>query len=299
MPSDQHPHFRHQAIEIDIANLPHLPKIHCEESAVCLWLFNDGFVFQVAHSITDGAGLTQLIRTFFRVLRLADTTYGELSAMETLSPVNNCEAHWAHRQLSIHKVLQSQDIKVLLGLIMVRVTQWMQTHHPNKTIRCMLPVDLRKYDTGSHFDGNLTLPLWLELTGNESAVDLSNEIRHQLKTMQPLHNAERMAFENDLLRGVRNWAFTQMVHWSFRRNRYTLNMVVSFLGRYEKSDYSTGSFQCDTMWSTALFSGISPVQINFIHDDAHIQFHISYLRKQFTELQIEDLFQRIGCTDTL
>jgi hypothetical protein len=175
----------------------------------------------------------------------------------------------------------------------------MQTHHPNKTIRCMLPVDLRKYDTGSHFDGNLTLPLWLELTGNESAVDLSNEIRHQLKTMQPLHNAERMAFENDLLRGVRNWAFTQLVHWSFRRNRYTLNMVVSFLGRYEKSDYSTGSFQCDTMWSTALFSGISPVQINFIHDDAHIQFHISYLRKQFTELQIEDLFQRIGCTDTL
>lgn len=338
MPSDQHPHFRHQAIEIDIANLPHLPKIHCEESAVCLWLFNDGFVFQVAHSITDGAGLTQLIRTFFRVLRSADTTHGELSAMETLSPVNNCdidertfarrfvanfngfvlrwdkkftnqgtenqkseplEAHWAHRQLSIHKVLQSQDIKVLLGLIMVRVTQWMQTHHPNKTIRCMLPVDLRKYDTGSHFDGNLTLPLWLELTGNESAVDLSNEIRHQLKTMQPLHNAERMAFENDLLRGVRNWAFTQMVHWSFRRNRYTLNMVVSFLGRYEKSDYSTGSFQCDTMWSTALFSGISPVQINFIHDDAHIQFHISYLRKQFTELQIEDLFQRIGCTDTL
>lgn len=332
MPSDQHPHFRYQRVGMDIAKLPHLPKLRCEESAICLWLFNDGFVFQAAHAITDGAGLTQLIRTFFQVLRSIDTTNGELSAVETRTPVNNCdidertfanrfvanfkgfmprwdkkftnphtenqkaeslEARWAHRQLSIQKVLQSQDTKVLLAHIILRATQWMQAHHPNETVRCMLPVDLRKYDTGSHFDGNLSLPLWLELTGKESAMDLSNEIRQQIKAKKPLHNAERMALRNGLLRSVRNWAFSQLARWSFRRNRYALNMIVSFLGRYEKSAYSSGSFQCDTMWSSALFSGISPVQINVIHDDAHIQFHMSYLRKQFTELQIEDLFQRL------
>lgn len=338
MPENKHPHFRYEATKMNIGRLPHLPKLHCEESAVCLWLFNDGLVFQAAHAITDGAGLTQLIRTFFRVLRSIDTIHGELSAMETLSPVKNCdidertfahrfvanfrgfmprwdkqfsnqdrenqkseplEARWAYQQLSIQKVLQSQDIKVLLAHIMVSVTKWMQTHHPNKTIRCMLPVDLRKYDTGSHFDGNLSLPLWLELTGNESAVDLSNEIRQRIKAKEPLQNAERWSLENRLLRGVRNWAFTQLVRWSFLRNRYALNMIVSFLGRYEKSDYSTGTFQCDTMWSSALFSGISPVQINVIHDDAHIQIHMSYLRKQFTELQIDDLFRRISCSNTL
>jgi len=76
---------------MDISKLPHLPKLRCEESAICLWLLNDGFVFQAAHAITDGAGLTQLIRTFFQVLRSIDTTNGELSAVETRTPVNNCD----------------------------------------------------------------------------------------------------------------------------------------------------------------------------------------------------------------
>ncbi len=132
-----------------------------------------------------------------------------------------------------------------------------------------------------------------EFKSFEAAVDLSNEIRQQIKAKKPLHNAERMALKNGLLRSARNWIFSQLVRWSFLRNRYALNMIVSFLGRYEKSAYSSGAFQCDTMWSSALFSGISPVQINVIHDDAHIQFYMSYLRKQFTELQIEDLFQRL------
>jgi len=327
------PSFQHQPTPIDLLQLPHLPPINCKESSVCLWVFQDGLVFQAAHAVTDGTGLHLLILAFFDSLRCAengDSTAGSHATNDTSNSADITERElslaygikpkgflprwdksftlqqpkgfgtakdhvvWHYSQYPIDKVLQGHGVKFLLAKIVVVLAQWMQKYHPNKSVNCMIPVDLRKYFPEKNLHGNATLPLWVSLKGSEAVEAVGNDIRSRIKRSEPLQNAERFVLHKRWQQRGRNGLFHWLQHWSFRRQRFALNAIVSFLGKYDAQAYSSHDFRCDTVWSSALFSGISPMQLHVTHSDLHVQFHISYQRQLFTPAQIESLFDALG-----
>ena len=319
------------AARMDLHLLPHLRALDCSMSAICLWLYEDGFVFQASHSLTDGVGIQRLIHTFFDALRSVirqeqntarikvipvQQQYIDERSLAKLLGVKptgflprwdkrfQAQVHiagssirdmaaWRSRSIPLAHLVSPGDNKLLLSQILLKTARWMQECHPNKSVRCMLPVDLRKYGENPWVDGNLSLPLWLEITGRESASDLSQDIRSRIKNREPLQQADPIPMNKTWLQNCRNWLFIQLIKWSHRRHRYALNMIVSYLGKYDQESYSYGGFRCDSVWSSALFSGISPLQMHVTHDDQSVYFHISYQRQLFTEAQIENLFKQL------
>ena len=319
--------------ELDLLKLPHLTPLNCGVSAIRLWVFRDGFVFQASHALTDGMGLQRLILAFFQCLRLSEN--GKLQRAQTTADAGNhqiwaqeremaiaCGAEprgfmprwdkkfqwqrpknaggaqgnvkWACKQIALNDILRGDDPKWLLAKVVVTLARWMQEIHPNDTVRCMLPVDLRKYLPNPNVDGNASLPLWLLLKGDEPVQTVAEDIRARIKAGEPLQHATRFPLTQRWQQQCRNWAFKQLQNWSFHRGTYALNAIVSFLGHCDIGAHSSNHFQCDSVWSSALFSGICPLQLHVTHDTQHVQIHLSYQQHLFTEVQVDAFLLNLG-----
>lgn len=319
--------------DLDLLKLPHLIPLNCGISAIRLWVFRDGFVFQASHALTDGMGLQRLILAFFQCLKLSEN--GKLHRAQTTADSSNqriwaheremaiacgveprgfiprwdkkfqCQrsknaggakgnVQWASKQVSLEDILRGDDPKFLLAKVVVTLSRWMQEIHPNDSVGCMLPVDLRKYLPNPDVDGNASLPLWLSLKGDESVQAVAEDIRARIKAGEPLQHAPRFPLTQRSQQQLRNWAFKQLQYWSFHRGTYALNAIVSFLGHCDIGAHSSDHFQCESVWSSALFSGICPLQLHITHNTQHVQVHLNYQQHLFTEAQVKALLLNMG-----
>jgi hypothetical protein len=344
-PSNDHqPDFEVVNEAIELTKIPHLKPLDFHQSAVRLWVFQNGLIFQAAHALTDGMGLQNLIRDFFKIMKVdhANPIFGAESAGNTADQstldgdyaqshgsygtfINEREfalrhidkpkgfmpkldkrfrmqsehpnqrlrnqASWIYHQGRIEPTLSGITEKELLAKLILTTAKWMQQIHPNTSVRCMVPVDLRKYEPTLKMDGNLSLPLWLELTGDESVHVVSEDLRNRIKRKEPLYNAEGWIMDFVGFRQLRKVFFLLLTRWGHYRKRYALNLIVSFMGKQKSIDYGFDGFDCDTVWSTAVYSGICPMQLNVTFDERHINYCISYHSQLFKPEQMHDLFE--------
>lgn len=344
-PSNDHqPDFEVVHETIELTKIPHLKPLDFHQSAVRLWVFQNGLVFQAAHALTDGMGLQNLILDFFKIMKedhanppfganaagnktrqstldahhvQSEGSYGtfinerefalrhidkprgfvpkldkrfRLQSQHRRQPLRN-QASWIYHQGRIEPTLSGITEKELLSKLILTTAKWMQQIHPNTCVRCMVPVDLRKYEPTLRMDGNLSLPLWLELTGDESVHAVSKDLRNRIKRMEPLYNAEGWIMDLVGFRQLRKTFFLLLTRWGHYRKRYALNLIVSFMGQQKPMDHGFHGFDCETVWSTAVYSGICPMQLNVTFDERHVNYCISYHNQLFTPDQLRNLFE--------
>ncbi len=329
---------------LDLTRIPRLKPLDYHQSAIRLWVFENGLVFQAAHALTDGMGLQNLIVDFFNELNesgseplfnaqmvietedsqsihsSANGWDGDYGAFMTerefalryikkprgfLPKVDKRfrvqserpnlsfrkQASWIYHQAEIGQTLSGITEKQLLAKMIVTTSQWMQQIHPNSSVRCMVPVDLRKYEPSLPMDGNLSLPLWLELKGNESVDEVSKDLRNRIKQKEPLYNAERFPMEFVGMGYIKKAIFLCLTRWGHFTKRYPISLIVSFMGKHDPNKYGFDGFRCDTVWSTAVYSGICPMQLNVTFDEKHINLCISYHNQLFTTQQFGELLE--------
>jgi len=318
---------------IDLGEVPYLTSLDSYESNVRLWVFQDALIFQASHAITDGVGIQRLIDRFFDLMKMSFGANVNLSVKD-ISPnsnLNHCterqiankfrikprffipqinqyfnrkstiqtalvpnHAAWDYKQIRLGYVLHEEGIDKLLPILMLKISQWLRTLHPNDTVRFMLPVDLRKYDNTIEMDGNLSLPLWFDLNGDEGVNQLSEDIRYKIKNKVVLRNADSWWLGSKLLSKIRNFVFVQLVKRSSKRDCFPVSVIISFLGKCNVENYHISGFTCESVWSTALFSGIAPIQIHVTYDDENLQLHMSYYKQYFTQSDINGLFTSLS-----
>lgn len=314
---------------IDLGEVPYLTSLDSYESNVRLWVFQDALIFQASHAITDGVGIQRLIERFFDRMKMSfgEDLNVSLKDLSNNSNLNHCterqiaskfrikprffipkidqyfnrksiinteiisnNAAWNYKQIRLENVLHEEGGDKLLPILMLKISHWLRSLHPNNTIRFMLPVDLRKYDNTLEMDGNLSLPLWFDFNGDEGVTELSEDIRFKIKNKVVLRNADPWWLGGKLLFNIRNFVFVQLVNRCSERDCFPVSVVMSFLGKYNVENYHFSGFKCESVWSTALFSGIAPIQIHVTYDEENLQLHLSYYKQYFTQNDISDLF---------
>ena len=314
---------------IDLGEVPYLTSLDSYESNVRLWVFQDALVFQASHAITDGVGIQRLIERFFDRMKMSfgEDLNLSLKDLSNNSNLNHCterqiaskfrikprffihkidqyfnrksiinteiisnHAAWNYKQIRLENVLHDEGVDKLLPILMLKISHWLRSLHPKNTIRFMLPVDLRKYDNTLEMDGNLSLPLWFDLNGDEGVTELSEDIRFKIKNKVVLRNADPWWLSGKLLSKIRNFVFVQLVNRCSKRDCFPVSVVISFLGKYNVENYHFPGFKCESVWSTALFSGIAPIQIHVTYDEENLQLHLSYYKQYFTQNDISALF---------
>lgn len=314
---------------IDLGEVPYLTSLDTYESNVRLWVFQDALIFQASHAITDGVGIQRLIERFFDRMKMSfgEDLNVSLKDLSNNSNLNHCterqiaskfrikprffipkidqyfnrksiinteiisnNAAWNYKQIRLENVLHEEGGDKLLPILMLKISHWLRSLHPNNTIRFMLPVDLRKYDNTLEMDGNLSLPLWFDFNGDEGVTELSEDIRFKIKNKVVLRNADPWWLGGKLLFNIRNFVFVQLVNRCSERDCFPVSVVMSFLGKYNVENYHFSGFKCESVWSTALFSGIAPIQIHVTYDEENLQLHLSYYKQYFTQNDISDLF---------
>jgi hypothetical protein len=314
---------------IDLLKVPKIENLNLSIATIALWVFHDGFVFQVSHAITDGVGLQILIGDFFNLLN--DRVVVVENSKKSAVPLNERHlaiklkikhrwflpkldqdysglnvtmgkydeqlvrnhADWAQMQIPLNSIIGSTDTKTLLPTLMLRIARWLKKYNNQSKVRFMLPVDLRKYDDNTQTAGNYSLPLWFEIDGDEVPVDFANLLRGKIRNKEALSFADPLWLSLRPLVLLRNFVFLRLVKKSNQKKRYPVSVILTYLGKVKPEENQFVGFRAESIWSTALYSGIAPIQIHITHDEFNVQIHLSYNCRIFTITDVNALFDQL------
>jgi amino acid adenylation domain-containing protein len=145
------------------------------------------------------------------------------------------------------------------GLV-AKVAAAVAAHTGQRRSRFMVPVDLRRHDPGRASTGNLSLPVFLDVTragagAGEAWEDLHDRLLRALAERRELSGgvADRAAFRLPLraLVGVLRAG----------RRRYLCSSIISQLGRIDLATFSAGDFHASTVYSLPVHAPLAPMSI--------------------------------------
>ncbi|MBU0996275.1 MAG: hypothetical protein KJ737_27570 [Proteobacteria bacterium] len=221
-------------------------------------------VFRTHHSVMDGRGTFIWIEDIFRALKGdpllgsdSDLTDTELArsfqkefrkpfAFDNLAPTGKAKGN--DRGITWRKMNFSGRFYNLVGQLAILSAKEAWRHAEGK-FRLSLPVDMRHHSKGIRSTGNLTMPIYLEITKDTRPEHITRNISHMLRD-----GAEGMIEKNDpLLRFIP--IRTIRAHWKkivnecHQKGLYRTSGLISNLGLIPLNFFSGGGFRSESFWT--------------------------------------------------
>lgn len=229
-------------------------------------------VFSVSHALMDGHGALIWVREVFRALRgdqarpalAPDTDRGLLRRLgagdrrpalppDRPSPLGRAAAGpprtlWLRRTLPGHH-----------SALTARLAQAV-TDASGRTGRVMVPVDLRRHRPGITATGNLTLPLFLDLSPGDDWTGPHLTLLRALAEGRELASGFESALA-PLPLAASALLLRAGQAATGRADRHLASAVVSHLGRMAPEDYSGGGFTATTVYALPVHAPLVPVSL--------------------------------------
>jgi hypothetical protein len=309
--------------EINPSHTVEFNNLDVTVQGIKLWIYNNGFIFQASHAITDGMGIQNLIKDFFNnQLQSTTQTYFSFYTerqfakkfidkfkfnipksdqfFELNFPKNNNPNNKNHMEQLPKLPIEWHCFKIpkskfndqpTLGTVVSKLFYWIKSNHPQNGTRIMIPVNLRQYETAFNYDGNLSLPIWLEIGQKCTALGVAKKIQNGIAQKYPLMLSTSPWLEKPWTHFFQE----KILHYSFKRchelNQFPASAIISHLGNQDPIDYSLDYFACTDVWSIALHSGFAPIQLHIIKFNNHANIHLSYNTNYFNKGQINQLVE--------
>nr|WSW57540.1 amino acid adenylation domain-containing protein [Streptomyces sp. NBC_00998] len=240
-------------------------------------------VFSASHAVMDGHGALTWVREVFRALRgesgrpalAPDTDRGLLRRLgacarrpplvpDRPSPLGR-PAPGPEQTLWLRRTLPGHH-PALTARLAQALTDSAATAGPRSGgaghggTRVMIPVDLRRHRPGIASTGNLTLPLFLDLSpGQEWS-------RAQVTLLRALAEHQELAegFESALLPlppAAGRLLLRAAQAGAVRADRHLASAVVSHLGRLDPAEFSGGGFTATTLYALPVHAPLVPVSM--------------------------------------
>ncbi|MFE2551986.1 amino acid adenylation domain-containing protein [Streptomyces sp. NPDC059355] len=231
-------------------------------------------VFSAPHALMDGHGALTWVREVFRALRgepgrpalapdsdrgllrrLGATARRPSLAPDRPSPLGRPargpeQILWLRRTLPTHHPALTARLAQALA----------DSAAPGGGTRVMVPVDLRRHRPGIAATGNLTLPLFLELSPGQEWPRAHGALLRALSKKQELAEG----FESALLPlppAAGRLLLRAAQAAAVRADRHLASVVVSHLGRLDPAEFSGGGFTATTLYALPVHAPLVPVSV--------------------------------------
>ncbi|MEV0991540.1 non-ribosomal peptide synthetase [Streptomyces sp. NPDC049949] len=231
-------------------------------------------VFSAPHALMDGHGALTWVREVFRALRgepgrpalAPDTDRGLLRrlgagarrpplAPDRPSPLGR-PPRGPERTLWLRRTLPTRHPALTARLAQALA----DSAAPGGGTRVMVPVDLRRHRPGIASTGNLTLPLFLELSPGQEWPRAHGALLRALSEKQELAEG----FESALLPlppAAGRLLLRAAQAGAVRADRHLASAVVSHLGRLDPAEFSGGGFTATTLYALPVHAPLVPVSV--------------------------------------
>nr|WSW49047.1 non-ribosomal peptide synthetase [Streptomyces sp. NBC_01001] len=279
-------------------------------------------VFSASHALMDGHGALTWVREVFRALRgepgrpalAPDTDRGLLRRLgasarrpalvpDRPSPLGRPgtgpeQTLWLRRTLPGHH--RALTARLAQALTDSAATGSARSGSAGRGgTRVMIPVDLRRHRPGIAATGNLTLPLFLDLSPGQEWPKAQVTLLRALAENQELAEG----FESALLPlppAAGRLLLRAAQAGAVRADRHLASAVVSHLGRLDPAEFSGGGFTATTLYALPVHAPLVPVSMAATETDTATELTVGVrggpgLAERATRL-LDELLTRLPTT---
>lgn len=260
-------------------------------------------LLRILHSVCDGKGALIFTRNIFRSLNNTDLIEcSNIITDETFVKGLKKAVRNPNNLLSTYKALAAQPVTAyttrwrtlkLQGThhgIIARLAKAISIEFEGKEARFMIPTDIRRHDMNTSYCGNLTLPIFLRTHSNQHWKDINGDLLFQLKNNAELNlkNVDYFYYKH-----LPYFLRTSLLRQIARRDRFSVNAIISYLGKIDLADFKSPDFQVKDFISLPIqqpFTGFSVVAVEHSNQTNIV---LSYCLGQFSEAHVDKLMNRI------
>lgn len=233
-------------------------------------------LFRVFHGTMDGKGTLLWIYNIFRSLRGEPLV--EITSTETDLSFMRQHKHFdkknrltpkvrtlSHRYFTKKTKIWRQRI-TLTGkpsCMVARIAEMITKHSFSFQNRFLIPVDIRRHDNSHLSNSNLTLPIFLETTKEDSWTHIHQNLLNRLQDNQEMNLSSA---DLGLMTKIPQFLLKSGIHamnvFQWIANRQLLGGVISNLGMVDLDALTTNNFRAKTLYSMTIQHPFSPFTVS-------------------------------------
>ena len=226
--------------------------------------FRPRIVFRCFHGIMDARGLLHFAEEVFRALRgepligadcmLNDTEFikSMVGTRRRAALKNDCPSITASSSSSASPVIWKKvsldgPTPGLVAKIAVLLARHASRFHQSVT-RVMIPVDLRNYKRDMQSSGNMTYPLFIDVSTEQSWHDIQKAILKRLVAKEPMHLDPSEATLPWLPMWMVRVFYYALISVNRRRGRFPFSALVTHLALQGTAELNGGGFLARSLY---------------------------------------------------
>ena len=264
-------------------------------------------VFKILHSVSDGKGALLLVENIFKRLKNEEITkcsndYNEMDLVENLAIYNKniklkpCYQYKENIN-TVKNYIPGWNVISISGYhsgIISKIAQVISTHFKNESVNFMIPVDVRRHLKNENFLGNMTLPIFLNLSLNDSWEDINGKLLYSLKNKEELNRKSLKYFGYQKLPyKIRNFILKIIMKYLNNCRVYTIGSIISYLGRINVETFSNNTFKIVDFISLPLQQPSAPFSIVVVEVNNKTNIAISRYKEQIGDTEFKNVLKEI------
>ena len=239
-------------------------------------------VFRILHSVMDAKGVQQLLKDLFACMRGETIApYPEFPADrvrrdERIATEQHGQYHQAHSfrspgfPLFEHEPTHYQTavlpIDTKLEAPLAKVGSW-YAKQLGQACRVMIPVDLRRHAGIPSTCSNLTLPIYLPVTPEQSWQEIQASLLTALAAQEELSRERFEEVGRFLPSFLLRRAMNTGIKFATRKQQFPISGILSDNGFLELSAFSTEIFQAEQVISLPVYVPLAPFCMAVTHHE--------------------------------
>jgi hypothetical protein len=263
-------------------------------------------VLRCFHGVMDARGLLEFGEDIFRALRGepvvgASSSLNDTEALKSLvgkktRPLPKAEftaPTGSNSSRSREVVWRRFSVDTVSSGLVAKIATSIAKNAQGKPLRIMIPVDIRNYQPSLRTTANMTYPLFVDVTDEQSEKEIQGQIIKGLAKREPLRMdpAEEIAvyLPNSVL-----WAF--YASWAARQRktgRYAVTALVSQVVMPNTERFSTGGFRCTSLHFIPQQMDFFPLCVSIVSCGSRSEIVVSMPRSLADNGRFENLCDRL------
>ena len=260
----------------------------------------ESLVFRAFHGVMDGKGTLLWMEDVFRALR-GESPLGapsektdqvlveELGAGKARKFGFDCTPPFPGMEASSYDYFFTR--RTVSGSYPALVARVASVLCEQRSLRFMIPVDIRHHAPEPANTGNLSMPIFLDAQQGEPWEELQERILTLI--------AERAELtRNDIAGLLPGFGLKAMVRMAASVQRakgksLLCSAILSNVGRVDLRRFSTPDFQATTLYTTPAFSPLTPLAIAAVDLGSHVELTVSCAEGPEMHDELEDLLDAV------
>lgn len=264
-----------------------------------------GILFRVFHGIMDGKGVLLWVENIFRALRGEEVVaipsrHSDLSFIQELDykKFNSLQfpskkimedvSSIGYTDIETHRITITGNY----GSLVPKLMKSFASLFCDAVSFFMVPVSLRTKDLSVRSTANLVLPIFIEVSKEDSIQEINQRFIQKLKEDEFLNIANAklgvLGYVPDLVMKVVLWSYAQLCR---TRSVFSTSGVISYVGHYDLATFSCTDFRCSTFYSIPLLTPFSPVSVVAYKNNHAMEVSVSYNASVFSKEKRKEISQ--------